>query len=294
MFLPWHRHFINKFEQELRKVNANVTLPYWDWSLDAAHPEKSPILSSKYMGSSSQGGCIPDGPFKNFTVKGNCVKRTFNPNPPKTITTFHSTSLLGELIRKNYTSYDEFRSAIEGSPHGVPHTFIGGDMSTMRSPADPLFYLHHAFIDKLWNDFQQENNKQFLNKYVSDPKSAQLIGYTGVNVADVLNLESMCVQYVMAGAIVDSPDSITWNVPAPAPLDDDWLKINHMNSTEVRKQETEIKQMQNKVIEDGKKGNIPPAPGYNDTYKKDETNSGVSFETSLGLALLIGFVLNLF
>ncbi len=35
-FLPWHRQFLMMFEQELRAIEPEVTLPYWDWSVDNA------------------------------------------------------------------------------------------------------------------------------------------------------------------------------------------------------------------------------------------------------------------
>ena len=38
------------------------------------------------------------------------------------------------------------------------HTW--GQMSTARSPADPLFWLHHANIDRLWAKWQQSHTGQ--------------------------------------------------------------------------------------------------------------------------------------
>ena len=33
-FLPWHREFLRRFEDELRVVDSGITIPYWDWSVD--------------------------------------------------------------------------------------------------------------------------------------------------------------------------------------------------------------------------------------------------------------------
>lgn len=38
--------------------------------------------------------------------------------------------------------------------HNQGHVWIGGDMGPMTSPNDPIFFLHHCFIDKLWADWQ--------------------------------------------------------------------------------------------------------------------------------------------
>jgi tyrosinase len=35
-FLPWHRKFLLDFELDLRAIDPTITLPYWDWTVDAA------------------------------------------------------------------------------------------------------------------------------------------------------------------------------------------------------------------------------------------------------------------
>jgi len=43
-------------------------------------------------------------------------------------------SVVLETITEQSTKYDDFRTAIEGGPHGTVHVQIGGDMATMFSP----------------------------------------------------------------------------------------------------------------------------------------------------------------
>src|SRR5205807_3519977 len=48
------------------------------------------------------------------------------------------------------TSYDNFSAPINGI-HGSVHIWVGGTMSDASvSPADPVFWLHHANLDRLW------------------------------------------------------------------------------------------------------------------------------------------------
>jgi len=62
-FLPWHSVFLGRFEQELRKVDSRVSLPYWNWFDDRA--KSSPLWHSDFMGGTGQGpkDRVADGPF---------------------------------------------------------------------------------------------------------------------------------------------------------------------------------------------------------------------------------------
>ena len=55
-------------------------------------------------------------------------------------------------------TYWDFTTALEFQHNGV-HVWVGGTMSLITtSPADPLFWLHHAQIDRLWSIWQQSNS----------------------------------------------------------------------------------------------------------------------------------------
>jgi hypothetical protein len=41
--------------------------------------------------------------------------------------------------------------------HGGPHVFVGGDMERLDTAAnDPAFFLHHAFVDYIWELFRNK------------------------------------------------------------------------------------------------------------------------------------------
>ena len=44
-FLPWHREFLLQVESDLQGIDASLSIPYWDWTQDAASsPTASPIF----------------------------------------------------------------------------------------------------------------------------------------------------------------------------------------------------------------------------------------------------------
>ncbi|KAJ1671883.1 hypothetical protein EV182_007396, partial [Spiromyces aspiralis] len=69
MFFVWHRNFIWEYENLLREIDPTLTLPYWDWTLDAADPRMSQVFHRNYMGSTgveSDFDCLRDGPFRDW------------------------------------------------------------------------------------------------------------------------------------------------------------------------------------------------------------------------------------
>ena len=48
--------------------------------------------------------------------------------------------------------------------HGGPHAHVGGSMSRLNSAArDPIFYMHHAFVDMLWQEFRNRQRRFGIN-----------------------------------------------------------------------------------------------------------------------------------
>jgi len=54
-------------------------------------------------------------------------------------------------------------SNLEGQ-HGAAHVFIGGSQNNLNEAArDPLFFSHHAYVDKIWEDFRLNQRAQGIN-----------------------------------------------------------------------------------------------------------------------------------
>ncbi|RKO83992.1 hypothetical protein BDK51DRAFT_31294 [Blyttiomyces helicus] len=85
------------------------------------------------------------------------------------------------------TDYDQFRQNLENHPHNYLHMAIGGDMAQPPlSVNDPIFFLHHSNIDRLWNKWQQDfpgsadtysGNKYRDQPNVNNARSTDMMGY---------------------------------------------------------------------------------------------------------------------
>ena len=50
-----------------------------------------------------------------------------------------------------------FRNRAERNLHNLVHRWVGGTMMEGSSPNDPVFWLHHCNLDRLWGIWQQRN-----------------------------------------------------------------------------------------------------------------------------------------
>jgi tyrosinase len=128
-FLPWHREMLLRFEQELQKVDRKVTIPYWDSTNDR-----------------SESGALWDNGFIGRFDTDWGLHRLLGGRAMASQNTVDS--IQG---RSTYASYWK---DLEEHVHNPPHSWVGGVMATTASPGDPVFYLHHAWIDLLWVRWQ--------------------------------------------------------------------------------------------------------------------------------------------
>ncbi|KAJ1677175.1 hypothetical protein EV182_006720 [Spiromyces aspiralis] len=80
-----------------------------------------------------------------------CLQRRFN------MTQFWGPDLL-LAVQRRAASYNDLRLMIEDTVHATVHLTIGGDFAQLTSTNDPIFYPHHAMIDKIWYDWQFMGN----------------------------------------------------------------------------------------------------------------------------------------
>lgn len=177
-FLPWHRVFVRLLELDLHDVSdgACPPIPYWDWTED--QDTTGGLWASDFLGGNGDANDdwrVADGPFAH--AAGNWTLRHSSSGVDylqRRIGT-HAADLPGgrEVLQcLAVTPYDvapwgrtsdifrSFRNRLEGwccrsQLHNRVHVWVGGSMLEMTSPNDPVFFLHHCNVDRLWAAWQR-------------------------------------------------------------------------------------------------------------------------------------------
>ncbi|MCT9093079.1 tyrosinase family protein [Streptomyces sp. ASQP_92] len=190
-FLPWHRQFLLEFERALQKVNPRVTVPYWDWTRD--NSPASSLWGDDFMGGNGRRGDLQvmTGPFAhahgNWDITANVTDERFltrdlgRPKDPiKLPAAADVAHALADPVYDvspwNSMSGTGFRNKMEGwttasgnarfRTHNQVHRWIGGIMLGGAAVNDPVFWLHHAFVDSLWSRWQAAHPKS--KRYLPD------------------------------------------------------------------------------------------------------------------------------
>jgi tyrosinase len=135
-FHAWHRGYLYHFEQQLRKVSGfpSLTLPYWNYY-------KNPRIPSEFTDPAT------GNPLYQQRV-GTSVYNALDLSP------FAST-----VYNFQRGTTNAFETKFESAPHNPVHNIIGGVMADMQSPLDPIFYLHHCNVDRLWHAWALPDGK---------------------------------------------------------------------------------------------------------------------------------------
>ncbi|RBQ89001.1 hypothetical protein VDGD_07137 [Verticillium dahliae] len=177
-FLPFHRLLMRAHEY-LLETECGYTggQPYWQEQLDAGNFKNSILLDPQtgFGGDGDDRDCVTDGPFANYvnrvgpgyTVQDSCIVRRIDDSQSAMSVQENVDVCLSQ------PSWATAWPCIENEPHRGGHNGVGGQMSNpISSPGDPLFYLHHTWLDKVWWDWQ----KQDLPNRLSDMGGRNLQG----------------------------------------------------------------------------------------------------------------------
>jgi len=230
-FLPWHRSYLQLFENALSTVSGKtILIPYWDWTDPSS---LNVVFADDFMGgfgNAANGYVVQTGPFRQgeWEIKINdylnidSVKMDIYPsvNPAPYLIRAQSIFKSGNVALPqnsdlqrclNVPQYDSypwdsssdtlqsFRNNLEGwrgsigniclpnhnmdvdnptgrtsAMHNVVHIYVGGifptsgggyelgNMSQNTSPNDPVFWIHHANIDRIWSGWMNRHGRVYL------------------------------------------------------------------------------------------------------------------------------------
>jgi tyrosinase len=172
-FLPWHRAYLLDLERELQAINPSVALPYWRFDRPAPN-----IFKPEFLGVSDPNGTVQfsaNNPLQFWVTDGvqGVNRRPF----------FDTNTESANVISEAQTlalgaQYPAFRD-MEGNPHGFAHTSFGGSIASIPTAArDPLFFLLHCNVDRLWAKWQRQNGRFDAAQAASyDSAAANRIGH---------------------------------------------------------------------------------------------------------------------
>ena len=201
-FLCWHRAYLLDLERELQKIDRSAALPYWRFDKPAPN-----LFTADFLGQSNPSPLAPvtfsATNLLQFWVTDNQsgVRRRPLFDVQTQGASFISltgvrlvVSSDGQTLLRGGQPPNAFFDrgpndlafrAMEGDPHGRAHRSFDGLLSDpATAPRDPLFFLLHCNVDRIWARWQwfndrfdgTEANTYFYRGIATDP-DAELIGH---------------------------------------------------------------------------------------------------------------------
>lgn len=215
LFLTWHRAYLYYFERALSAAYCNeigsedavITLPYWDWTV--FDPEKDAengipkVLDEATCTVTGADGESEEQRNPLSSARSLYRVESLGLEGEKQWTVRYVTQLragipwLGQNVRDNLgkPTYPEFNLAMDGGAHGSIHVWVGGrnrnsdlpngrgDMGSVVSASyDPIFWLHHCMVDRVWAKWQRQNGNSTVPEEIEN--ATVYGGLTGKQVID--------------------------------------------------------------------------------------------------------------
>ena len=144
-FLPWHRLMLYEFEGVIREVlhDETFTLPYWN---PVTGNEADLVLPAVFR---APGTTLYNGtrwPWVNGGERIDILYRDW----------LSLDALNEDFYIDSPTGSHGFNPKLDTNPHFLTHLAVGGDMADFATVGgDPLFYLHHANLDRIWESWNR-------------------------------------------------------------------------------------------------------------------------------------------
>jgi hypothetical protein len=172
-FLVWHRAYLYVFERTLRDAIGDpmFALPYWDYSkeegrefpvifadefLDAAKTQPNPLHHP------NRESAFVTGRF-DLSEEVGMARATMG--APNFFSDVGAPGFAGDILDSSHTQL----GLIEQRPHNDIHIAVGGAIGSVNGAMadiptaafDPVFWVHHANIDRLWAEWECMQGKNW-------------------------------------------------------------------------------------------------------------------------------------
>lgn len=206
LFLPWHRAYLYYFELALRDLMPTVSLPWWDWRTPSSESSRVPAA---YAEPTIEG---EPNPLYSAPTSHAAQRDAERSGQPVQLETFRSPGGPAAPVLPTPQDVDEVIAAPNfldfstrlRSIHNWVHVWIGGTTAEVAWAAyDPLFWAHHAMVDRLWRLWQLRNPETNIDRDVL----RVVLEPFGMTVEDTLDVTALGYEYASSTRHVVGGDS---------------------------------------------------------------------------------------
>lgn len=158
-FLPWHRVYLHHFERVIAVASgkADFALPYWDWDGNDRNRMPDDTLNANGLFWQRRGANARSNTTRMLpnNVGAPAMQQIMGAN---NFLSFGSGRARG--LRDNSS-----HGLLESMPHNSTHVWVGGnggDMASFMSPRDPIFWMHHNNVDRIWSAWMRKQTRSNL------------------------------------------------------------------------------------------------------------------------------------
>lgn len=238
IFLSWHRSYLYAFEKALNTAlkwkrddqALELTLPFWDWTTfdaDSDSPSGIPKVVDDASYVDGAGNNVENPLARAWSLyravsqglAGDAVYTQRFPDQLRSVIPQLADDVARYMDNPSFASFsDDFSFGAHGTVHvtvggsggasGLPRN--AGDMASVVSAAyDPIFWLHHSMVDKVWFDWQTLRPNAEVPQHVLDTPV-----YGGLPGARYIDTEHS-LRYIY------STDSVESAIESSGTVDDD-------------------------------------------------------------------------
>ncbi|MGV3609315.1 MAG: tyrosinase family protein [Fluviicola sp.] len=171
-FLPWHRLYLLNLERDLQEIDSSVSLHYWRWDFPAPNLFSEDFAGKMIVTADDESlGSVPtfslSNLWRNWKPPGSAqlLRSAFNwdltlnaswnvlidRKAPETYAINMGKGIYLNLFWDQNRPRGSRPGYVFSAPHGGGHMSFRGQISDIpTAPQDPVFFMLHSNVDRLW------------------------------------------------------------------------------------------------------------------------------------------------